>query len=156
LTVTKSTKSRSDPLESAEQIGFVNWFETKFPGVRIFAIPNGGHRAISVAKAMKAEGVRPGVPDLFVPAWCLWIEMKRQVSGRVSKEQADWHRYLENVGHFVIVGKGATDASRQVVDFVRDGRHIAGRARCAGMGQTTLAYNGHGEDDPERQQDPDY
>lgn len=149
-------KLPSEPLESAEQIGFVNWFESKFSGVRIFAIPNGGHRAMSVAKAMKAEGVKAGVPDLFVPAWGLWIEMKRQTSGRVSADQADWHRYLENVGHYVIVGKGAADASSQVISFVRDKRHIAGRVTGTGLGQATWPYIGHGENDPERQQDPDY
>ena len=118
----KTTTSPSEPLESAEQIGFVNWFETAFPGVRVFAIPNGGHRAMSVAKALKSEGVRAGVPDLHVPAWGLWIEMKRKTLGSVSKEQKDWHRYLVNIGHHVIIGKGATDASRKVLEFVRDVR----------------------------------
>ena len=118
----KTTTSHSEPLESAEQIGFVNWFETAFPGVRVFAIPNGGHRAMSVAKALKSEGVRAGVPDLHVPAWGLWIEMKRKTLGAVSKEQKDWHRYLVNIGHHVIIGKGATDASRKVLEFVRDVR----------------------------------
>jgi len=122
----KTTTSPSEPLESAEQIGFVNWFETAFPGVRIFAIPNGGHRAMSVAKTLKAEGVRAGVPDLHVPAWGLWIEMKRKTLGSVSKEQKDWHRYLVNIGHHVIIGKGATDASRKVLEFVRDRRPEGG------------------------------
>jgi len=103
------------PSESEEQIGFLRWFEGQFPAVRIFHIPNGGHRAISVAKKMKEEGVRVGVPDLYVPAWRLWVEMKRQKGGRLSDDQRDWISYLEAIGDQVIVGKGATDASRQVV-----------------------------------------
>ena len=42
--------------------------------------------------------------------------------GSVSKEQKDWHIYLGNIGHHVIIGKGATDASRKVLEFVRDVR----------------------------------
>lgn len=48
---------------------------------RIFAIPNGSHRNIITAKKLKAEGVRAGVPDLFLPMassrfYGLFIEMK--------------------------------------------------------------------------------
>jgi len=105
------------PSESEEQIGFLRWFETTFPGVRILHVPNGGHRAMSVAKKMKAEGVRPGVPDLLVPRWFLWIEMKRQKGGRLSADQKDWISYLEGIGQTVIVGEGATDASRKVLEW---------------------------------------
>lgn len=108
--------------ESAEQIGFVRWFEGRFPGVRIFHIPNGGHRALSVAKKMKEEGVRPGVPDLFIPAWRLWVEMKAAIGGRLSAEQKDWIAYLEGVGDTVIVGRGARDASVQVLEWLRSSK----------------------------------
>ena len=105
------------PSESEEQIGFLRWFEAAFSGVRIFHIPNGGHRAMSVAKKMKAEGVRPGVPDLYIPKWKLWIEMKRQSGGRLSADQRDWIDYLDAIGDDVIVANGATDASRQVMEW---------------------------------------
>ena len=32
----------------------------------IFAIPNGGKRHIGTARKLKAEGVRSGVPDIFL------------------------------------------------------------------------------------------
>ena len=105
--------------ESDEQIGFLRWFETHFRDVWIFHIPNGGHRAISVARKMKAEGVKAGVPDLYIPAWKLWVEMKRTKGGVVSKEQRSWHEYLKSVGDAVIIGRGATDASRQVMEFLK-------------------------------------
>ena len=107
------------PTESDEQIGFLRWFEMQFRGVWIFHIPNGGHRAISVAKKMKEEGVKAGVPDLYVPSWKLWIEMKRTKGGVVSKDQRAWHEYLECIGDAVIIGRGATDASRQVMEFLK-------------------------------------
>lgn len=106
-------------LEFHEQVGFVNWFEDRFPTVRIFAIPNGGKRSITTAKKLKAEGVKAGVPDLYIPAWNLWVEMKRVKGGRVSPEQKDWHEYLESIGDTVIIGKGAEDASRKVLEFLK-------------------------------------
>jgi len=66
------------------------------------------------------EGVVAGIPDLFVPAWTLWIEMKRAKGGRISPEQKAMIAYLEAVGHDVIVGKGAADASSSILDFVKE------------------------------------
>jgi hypothetical protein len=40
-----------------------------------------------VAKRLKAEGVVRGIPDLFIPQWNLWVEMKRKTGGRLSPEQ---------------------------------------------------------------------
>lgn len=83
----------------------------------IFAIPNGEKRAITVAKRLKAEGVVRGIPDLFIPQWNLWVEMKRVSGGRLSPEQKGMIQYLEGVGHKVIVAKGAADASKQILEF---------------------------------------
>ena len=91
----------------------------EFP--RIFHVPNGGWRgAISGAK-MQAAGVRPGVPDLCLPLMrvCpvtgqvyggLYIEMKKQRKGVVSKEQKDWIAYLRGAGYVVFVCKGCDHA----------------------------------------------
>ena len=98
------------PTEHEEQRLFVQWFRRSYPGVRIFAIPNGGYRGKTQAAKLKAEGVSSGVPDLFVPAWALWIEMKRQKGGSVSLEQKDWHKYLISIGHKVLIAKGFDDA----------------------------------------------
>lgn len=106
------------PTESAEQVTFVNEFERRYSPVRIFAIPNGGLRNKVVARRMKLEGLKKGVPDLFVPEWCLWIEMKRTKGGTVSKEQKDWINYLQSIGHAVIIGKGWQDAINQIEAFI--------------------------------------
>jgi len=98
------------PTEHEEQREFVCWFRRTYPEIRIFAIPNGGIRSKSQAGRLKAEGVSPGVPDLYIPEWAMWIEMKRQKGGSVSIEQKDWHQYLISIGHTVIVAKGFDDA----------------------------------------------
>lgn len=104
------------PSEHLEQVRLVSWFRRQYPSVRIFAIPNGGGRSMAQGASLKAEGVVPGIPDLFVPAWLLWVEMKRETGGVVSPIQRDWIAYLEGIGHQVIIGKGFDDAKRQILD----------------------------------------
>ena len=106
--------------EHAEQVGFLNWIKYKYPDVLIFAIPNGGYRSIKTAKLLKEEGVVPGVPDLFIPKWKLFIEMKRTKGGVVSKEQEAMIAYLNKIGYTAFVACGATEASRKVLDFLKD------------------------------------
>ena len=98
--------------EHEEQRELVSWFRKTHPGVVIFAIPNGGARSASTAGRLKAEGVLPGVPDLFIPEWHTWIEMKRTKGSSVSKDQKELHKYLESVGYCVIVAKGCEEARR--------------------------------------------
>jgi hypothetical protein len=105
------------PTEHYEQRELVRWFRQTWPGVRIFAIPNGGARSIATASRLKAEGVASGVPDLFIPAWRLWVEMKRSKGGSLSAEQKDWCEYLVSSGYFFIVGKGCEDAKQKILDF---------------------------------------
>lgn len=101
--------------EHLEQVRLVSWFRKTYPDVRIFAIPNGGGRSAGTGSMLKAEGVVSGVPDLFVPAWDLWIEMKREKGGTISEAQKDWIEYLKGIGHGVIVGRGFEDAKQQVI-----------------------------------------
>ncbi len=68
-------------------------------GWAVFAIPNGGRRNVVTAMKLQAEGVRAGVPDLFVPALRLWLETKKPKKGRLSKSQAAWRDYLRAAGY---------------------------------------------------------
>ena len=104
--------------EHEEQREFVRWFRQGYKDVRIFAIPNGGQRSITTATKLKVEGVSAGVPDLFIPAWGLWVEMKRTKGGSVSAEQKDWIAYLEGCGYTCVVAKGADQAKEKVLGFV--------------------------------------
>lgn len=110
------------PSEHVEQRNFVRWFRQTHPTARIAAIPNGGSRSMAAAAKLKAEGVSPGIPDLFIPAWGLWVEMKRVKGGKISADQKLWADYLESVGYCVIVSKGCDDAIKQVTDYWR--QHI--------------------------------
>lgn len=80
-------------------------------------MPNGAAVSKAQAARLVVEGLSAGVPDLCVPEWSLWIEMKRQEGGRLSAKQKDWIAYLEEVGHTVIVGKGWEDARAQVLSL---------------------------------------
>jgi hypothetical protein len=113
------------PLETAEQTAFVQWFRLQFPGVLIFSIPNGAHLAGTIAQRaaqvarLKAEGMVSGVPDLEIPAWNLYIEMKRQRGGKLSVEQRQIHDALRRCGKTVIVAKGWEHAADQVRALTR-------------------------------------
>lgn len=109
------------PTEHEEQVAFVREFRLRWPDVLIFAIPNGEKRSKAAAGRLKAEGVVAGMPDLCVPEWGLWVEMKRLKGGRLSPEQSQMRAYLrEACGATVIVGRGAADAMAQVMGFIND------------------------------------
>ena len=111
---TAPERVRSEHLEQRE---FVSWFRKRWPSVRIFAIPNGGIRGATTGARLKAEGVSAGVPDLYVPAWKLWIEMKRERDYTVSQMQKDWIGYLQEIGDCAIVCRGFNDARTQVLTW---------------------------------------
>jgi hypothetical protein len=77
------------------------------------AIPNGGEREIIVAGRLKAEGVKAGVWDVFVPVpvgqyhGC-YIEMKRpgrenEPSGGVSPKQIEFGTEMHRQGYALFV-----------------------------------------------------
>jgi hypothetical protein len=77
------------------QCELVRWFSYKYPQYSkyLFAIPNGGARDVVTGSLLKAEGVKRGVPDLFlaIPSnnfHGLFIEVKTE-KGRLSKYQID-------------------------------------------------------------------
>lgn len=79
----KHNRGKSAASEHDLQVACVNWFRLSYREYSdlLIAIPNGGYRAKSTARYMKAEGQKVGVPDLFlaVPSGKyhgLWIEMK--------------------------------------------------------------------------------
>lgn len=103
--------------EHVEQREFVSWFRKTYYEI-IFAIPNGGTRNKKEAAKLKVEGVLAGIPDLYVPEWNLWIEMKKKDAGRLSPKQKEIRKYLIDIGHSYILGAGYLDARDKVLDFV--------------------------------------
>jgi len=91
----------SEHKEQVALFDFIRLNEERFPILKtVFAIPNGGHRHIKVAKKMKDEGVIAGVWDIFVATavneYCgLFIEMKFG-KNKLSENQEE---FRENVGN---------------------------------------------------------
>lgn len=87
----------------------------------IFAIPNGEHRHIAAAKRLKAEGVEPGIPDVFVAVPSsgysgLWLEFK--APGKYpSPEQKGKIEMLREAGYMVEVVRDAEKAIQIVKDY---------------------------------------
>ena len=112
-----------NPSEHAEQAHLVTWwgYECKRLGVPerlLFAIPNGGERHPAVAAKLKAEGVRPGIPDLFLSVGRggyhgLYVEMK-SLTTYPTANQKDAHTLLRRAGYRVEVCQGA-DAAKQTI-----------------------------------------
>lgn len=110
--------------EHMEQVALFSWAAVQahqWPELALmFAIPNGGHRHISVARRLKAEGVKRGVPDIFLPVlaegrryYGLFIELKVKPN-KPTKDQLSW---LERSTKLVIAAKVrySADEARNVI-----------------------------------------
>lgn len=111
--------------EHAEQCNVISWFRIQYPHLRnrLFAIPNGGMRNLIVAKKLKAEGVLPGVADLFlmhanIIYHGLFIEMKT-LKGVQSQHQKEFQKEAINAGYCYHVAHGFYDA-RDFINFYLD------------------------------------
>lgn len=90
-------------IESQHQQAYIRWAAMHPLAKLAFAIPNGGARGRVTAAILKAEGVKAGVPDVFVPVpsggWHgLYIEFKygRNV---MSVEQAEFMGRMHSFGY---------------------------------------------------------
>jgi hypothetical protein len=114
--------------EHAHQCALMCWcalnFET-YPELKLlFAIPNGGERNPVVASRLKAEGVKSGVPDLFLPVarhgyHGLFIEMKKP-KGTIAENQTKWHIDLQEQGYGVSVCFGWESARHHLVEWLKE------------------------------------
>ena len=64
-----------------------------------------------------AQGMLKGCPDLFLPEYRLFIEMKRRDGGVVSLEQQKVHKILKSMGYEVVVCHGAKEAYKTVCKY---------------------------------------
>lgn len=116
------------PTEEQEQAMVIEWAtysQGKFPELRyLMHIPNGEERHPAVAAKLKRMGVKPGVPDLFLPVarggWHgLFIEMKRK-GGRVRPEQTAWIEALEKQMYRAIVCYGCDEACNELYKYLTE------------------------------------
>lgn len=125
------------PTEHAEQVEFFRQLQARMKQHPLlglaYAVPNATRTSINVARRMKAEGVKSGVPDVHFPVGrggylSLYIEFKarpyrhpdtgREIRQRPSLEQRAWHIALEKEGHLVIVSEGWEDAIRAIMKYL--------------------------------------
>ena len=116
-------------VEHTEQVILMQWWalahqQFGIPEQLLFAIPNGGERNIIVAARMKKEGVRAGVPDLFLAVpkgefHGLFIEMKKPKGGRVSKNQSSMIKLLAAQGYAAKVCCGWVEARVEIERYLR-------------------------------------
>lgn len=115
------------PTEGEEQAVLFSWARMnlrKYPELGLlFHIPNGGKRGKAEAARFKAEGVKPGVPDLFLPVargkyHGLFIELKRKRGGRVSDEQDHWIMELQWQGYRAEVAHGWQEAAEIIKEYL--------------------------------------
>lgn len=112
------------PTEHQEQVMLFAW-SAHIPDLRLMhAIPNGGKRDIRTAAMLKAEGVKPGVPDIFLPVprggyHGLYIELKRRKGGTVTKEQEAWIKALCEKGYQCAVCHGWEAARDEILDYIK-------------------------------------
>lgn len=104
--------------EAYEQIALIDYCEYRH--IPIFHIPNGGSRNKREAKNLKRQGVRAGVPDLFVPVarrgrHGLFIEMKSD-TGRPTDKQLEWIGLLNDQGYMAVVCNGF-ESAKETVDW---------------------------------------
>ncbi len=125
--------------EAAHQTALFIWSATpevrqKYPELRwLFAIPNGGFRDKITAARLKAQGVKPGVPDVCLPIrrgkWAgLWIEMKRpktekQQKGTVRVEQSIWLDFLATQGYGTAICRGWDQARLMLINYLEYDKH---------------------------------
>lgn len=88
----------------------------------MFHIPNGGSRNKLEAANLKRQGVRAGVPDLFLPVargdfHGLFIEMKYG-KNKPTDKQKEWLVNLGGQGYAVAVCYGFNEAKRKILCYL--------------------------------------
>ena len=120
--------------EDEEQMCLFRWAAYQRAAVPelglLLHIPNGGWRGKAEAGRFKAMGVRPGVPDIFLPVarggkHGLWIELKRRRGGHVSPDQQRWIEDLQRQGYAAQVCYGWDEAREAIKEYL--GASLTGR-----------------------------
>lgn len=97
-----------DPTTQSEyelHVAVVRLLDAILVGAMYFHPPNGGWRSKVESARLKNMGVVAGIPDLVIlyDGKTLFIELKKQKTGRVSPAQLVCHAQLAACGHHVEV-----------------------------------------------------
>lgn len=107
------------------QVALMRWFALQFPAEYAvsYATPNAGKRTPRQGAYLKAEGLKPGVPDLCIPVarkgfHGLYIELKTN-TGRLTKEQAAFIDGLTEQGYMAVVCVGFESAKETIENYLK-------------------------------------
>lgn len=123
---TRRTEIDTRDSEHEEQKALFTWLNDTAPAMpdlaKAFAIPNGGYRNIRTAGRLKAEGVKPGIPDVMLLVarehyHGLMIEMKKP-GGVLSPSQADWHYTFVKDGFKVAIATTWEMARDHILEYL--------------------------------------
>lgn len=103
---------------------WAGWAAKQTPELELLlAIPNGGLRNIVVAKKLKAAGLKPGVPDIFLPvarkrSHGLWIELK-DGTNKPTPDQWRWIEALRKQRYLAVVCYSFDDAKNTLLAYLK-------------------------------------
>jgi hypothetical protein len=114
--------------EASEQQALFQWIETVTPReprlAWAFHVPNGELRDKATAAKLQRMGVKPGVPDIWLPVPApghgyvgLVMELKT-ASGALSPVQADWLALLREARWSTWVAYGWVDAAKHICFYL--------------------------------------
>jgi hypothetical protein len=134
-TKTKRKKMIDRRTEHEHQAALFEWaalMESEYPDLKyLFAIPNGGLRHKAVAAKLKKEGVKPGVPDTFLPVPMgryhgLFIELKPKYRGikrlirpKPDKNQTWWLQHLAIHNFSCHCCRGVDAAKAVIIQYLK-------------------------------------
>lgn len=113
--------------ESIQQRALFEWAlkTQKHIYAHMFHIPNGGKRDVRVARKLKLEGVKAGVPDIFLALpngkyHGMFIEMKatKEHASALTPPQKEWLARLNEAGYFAVRCKGWLEASNAIKQYL--------------------------------------
>lgn len=117
--------------EHSHQVALFQWAALNikdYPQLKwLFAVPNGFYSSPGQKAKMKAEGLKDGVPDVWLPipvqtSWGhsfagLAIELKVG-KNKTSKDQDEWIEHLDKMGYAVFVCYGWENARDCIIKYL--------------------------------------
>jgi hypothetical protein len=110
-------KIQAGIIKAVEPIPECRWFH---------AIPNGGKRSAATGARLKAEGVKSGIADLFLPVpspvydeWYngLYIEVKTP-KGRQTKEQKEFEKFAIEQGYKYVIVRSTQEGVDEILGYL--------------------------------------
>lgn len=116
-------QKRSEATEQVRVMDWCRWHEVRTPELALlYHVPNGGSRNQLEAANLKQQGVKAGVPDLFLPVarhdfHGLYIEMKYG-KNKTTDKQEWWLEQLGQQGYKTAVCYGAEEAINTIAGYL--------------------------------------